>query len=68
MATPAACGSSQDRGWISAAAVTYTTATATPETSYICDLPHSSWQLKVLNPLNRARDQTRILAETTSGP
>ena len=38
MASPAAYGSSQARGQIRAAAVAYTTAKATPDLSYICDL------------------------------
>ena len=38
----------------------YTTATATSVPSCICDLRHSSRQRQILNPLNEARDQTRI--------
>ena len=33
----------------------YTTVTATPDPSHICDLQHSSWQRWVLNPLSEAR-------------
>ena len=33
----------------------YSTATATPDPSHICDLQHSSWQRWVLNPLSEAR-------------
>ena len=36
----------------------YTTATATPDLSRVCDLHHSSWQCRILNPLNEARDRT----------
>ena len=36
----------------------YTTATATPDLSPICDLHHSSWQLLIPNLLSKARDQT----------
>ena len=36
----------------------YTTATATPDPSLVCDLHHSSWQGWILNPLNETRDQT----------
>ena len=36
---------------------TYATATATPDPSRICELPHSSWQCQILNPLIEARDQ-----------
>ena len=39
----------------------YITAVATPDPSYICDLHHSLWQRWILNPLNKARDQTHIL-------
>ena len=39
----------------------YTTATAMPDPSHICDLHHSSWQRQVLNPLSEAQDQTCIL-------
>ena len=34
----------------------YTTATAMPDTSHVCDLHHSSWQRWILNPLTNARD------------
>ena len=37
-AAPEACGSSQARGQIEAAAEAYTTATATPDLSCICNL------------------------------
>ena len=36
----------------------YTTATATPDPSRVCDLHHSSWQRQIVNPLSKARDQT----------
>ena len=36
----------------------YTTATATPDLSHICDLHHSSWQYQVLDPPSEARDRT----------
>ena len=32
----------------------YTTATATQDLSHVCDLHHSSWQRRILNPLNKA--------------
>ena len=38
----------------------YTTATAMPDLSQMCDLGH-----QILNPLSKARDQTLILLETT---
>ena len=41
----------------------YTTATQDP--IRVCDLHHSSWQCRILNPLSRARDQTRILVDAS---
>ena len=35
-----------------------TRATATRDLSDICNLHHSSWQHRILNPLSKARDQT----------
>ena len=43
----------------------YTTATATPDPSHICDPCLSLRKLQILNPLSEARDQTRILMETS---
>ena len=43
----------------------YTVATARWDLSYICDLDHSLLQCWILNPLNEARDQTRILMDTS---
>ena len=34
----------------------YTAATATPDVSHAFDLYHSSWKLRILNPLSKARD------------
>ena len=42
----------------------YTTATAMPDRTCICDLYHSSWQCQILNPLGEARDQAHILLDT----
>ena len=39
----------------------YTTATAMPDPSHICDLHCSPWQRQILNPLSKARDRTCIL-------
>ena len=39
----------------------YATAAATSDSSHVCDLHHSSWQCRILNPLSEARDQTRNL-------
>ena len=41
------------------------TATATPNPRCICDLWHISRQLCILNLLSKARDQTRILMNTS---
>ena len=43
----------------------YTTATAMPDLSHICDLHHSSQQRQILNPRSRARNQIRILMDTS---
>ena len=43
----------------------YTTATAIPDPSRIFDLHHSSQEHGILNPLSEARDQTRILMNTS---
>ena len=39
----------------------YTTATATSDSSHVCDLHHGSGQHRILNPLMEARDRTRNL-------
>ena len=36
----------------------YTTATAMWDLSSVCDLHHSSWQHRIINPLSEARDRT----------
>ena len=41
----------------------YATATAVPDLSCVCDLHHSSWQRRILNPLSEARDLTRVLMD-----
>ena len=43
----------------------YTRATAMPDPSHICNPHHSSWQCRILNPLDKARDHTRILLDTS---
>ena len=43
----------------------YTTATATWDPSRIFDLHHSSWQCRIIYPLSEARDQTRILTDSS---
>ena len=44
----------------------YTTATAMPDLSYICDLNCSLWQCRILSPLSEASDQTHILMDSMS--
>ena len=66
-ATLAAYGGSQARGLIGGAGLHHSHSnadTATPDPSCICDLHCSSWQQWILNPLNEARDWTRILMDT----
>ena len=43
----------------------YTTATATPYPSHICNLHHSSQQRRILNPMSEASDRTCILMDTS---
>ena len=43
----------------------YTTTTAMHDPSRICNLHHSSQQCQTLNPLNKARDRTHILMDTS---
>ena len=43
----------------------YATATATPKWSRVCDLHCSSRQCRILNPLNKDRDWTGILMDTS---
>ena len=43
----------------------YATATTMQDPSHICDLHHSSWQCQITDPLSKARDQTRILLDTS---
>ena len=39
----------------------YTTATATPDPSHVCDLHHSSRQRQILKPMSETRDETHNL-------
>ena len=80
-AAPTAYGSSQARGLIGAVVTglrhSHSKAgsdlhlqptpqlTATPDPSCICDLYHSSRPRQILNSLSKARDQTRILMDTS---
>ena len=43
----------------------YTTDTATPDPSCICNLHHSSRQCRILNLLSKVRDWTHILMDTS---
>ena len=43
----------------------YTTATAAPDPSLVCDLHHSSLQCQILKPLREARDRTSILMDAS---
>ena len=43
----------------------YTTATARPDPSLICNLHHSSLQCQILNPLSKARDRTHVFMDTS---
>ena len=65
MAAPAAYGSSWARVQIRAAAVS--NSHSNPDPSYVCHLRCSLWQRLILNPLIKARSQTRILTDTMSG-
>ena len=47
---------------------TYTTATATQDLCSICNLHHSSWQHRILNPLSEARDCTHTLIDISQVP
>ena len=43
----------------------YATATETQDLNHICDLPHSSQQHQIFNPLSETRDGTHILMDTS---
>ena len=43
----------------------YTTATATPDPSRVCDLHHSSRQCRIVNLLSEARARTRVLMDAS---
>ena len=43
----------------------YTTARAMWDVSHVCNLHHSSWQRRILNPLSKARDRTQILMDAS---
>ena len=68
MTTPVTDGSSQAGVKLGASAEAYTTATAKPVPSHICNLYHSLQQCQIFNPLSKARDQTHTLTEVPLGP
>ena len=43
----------------------YTRATAPRDPSCVCNLNHSSWQRRILNPLGEARDRSCILMDAS---
>ena len=43
----------------------YTTGTATPDQSQVCNPHHGSWPCRITNPLSKARDRTRVLMDTS---
>ena len=45
--------------------LSFSTAIANPDPSYVCDLHHSSEQRWSLNPLSEARDGTLVLMDTS---
>ena len=53
------------RVWSGLQPLAYATATPTPDLSCVYNLYHSSWQCRIPNPLSEARDQTRILMDTS---
>ena len=55
----------QARGQIGATATGLHHSHSTPDLSHIWELHHSSWHGWILNPLNRARDWTHILMDTS---
>ena len=60
-----AYGGSQARGRIRAVVMPDTTDTAMLDPNHVCNLHHSSQQRQILNPLSEARDQTRVLKDTS---
>ena len=45
----------------------YGTATPMPDLNHICNICHSLWQCRNLNPLSRVRDQTCFLMDIIQG-
>ena len=57
-ATPASYGGSQAWGPVGAVAAGLCQSHSTAGSKPVCDLHHSSWQRRILNPLSEARDGT----------
>ena len=68
MATPEAYGPSQARDRIRTVAAANAIATATLDSSHICNLCCTLQQSQFLHPLSEARDWTCVLTETVLGP
>ena len=68
MATPEAYGRFLAGVQVELQLPAYTTTTVTPDQSHIYNVRHSLQQCWILNLLSQARDQTRILTQTMSGP
>ena len=56
--SPVAYGGSQARGLIGAVATSLHHCHSKARSKLLCDLHHSSWQRRILNPLSKARDST----------
>ena len=63
MAAPLAYGGPRLGTELELQPLAYTTATATPDLSQVCNLHHSSWEYQILNQLSKARNQTHILLD-----
>ena len=60
-----AYGGSQARGPIGAVAAGLYQSHSNTGSGCDCNLYHSSWQRQILNPLSEARDQTRVLMDSS---
>ena len=65
LATSTAYGSSKARDWIGAIATSLHHSHTMPDLSHIGDLHHSSRQCQIVNLLNKARDWTHVLMDTS---
>ena len=62
-ATPMGYGGSRDRDWIRATAASLCHSHRNVDPSHVCDVHHSSWQHRILNPLSKARDWTCVFMD-----